>query len=302
MPKLKTALHLVVYLALSLAVLGPAPVRAAGRPQESYAGPGRYEIQNVRSGKLMEVDRKDRGVQQGRRTGEANQQWDIEDAGNGFVYITSAESGMVLDVEGGRRRDGARVIVSRRNESDGQLWEIKKGGEGVVRFTSRLGKGLDLPHGSRSDGVGFETWDEISQDNQRFRLVLLRAAPGGGPRDHRRDDPDDDDRNAYQFGYRLGLRDYQAQVRRSYARHKARFNAQSEEDFIEGYYDGYDAGRNDTSTLRREEKQSYDQGFREGQDDARAGRRPGRRDRAEADRDPFFRRGYADGFYSARPR
>jgi hypothetical protein len=308
MKRYRTLLNIILFLLIIVVISGLARHSTAAKtpnPQNSYAGPGRYEIENVASGKVLEVDRKDRrSVQQWSRTGQPNQQWDIEDAGNGFVYIRSVENGMALDIEGGRGRDGARVITSPQSGSDAQRWEIKKGGEGVVRFTSRLGKALDLPHGSHNDGTGFETWEAISQDNQRFRLVRVSGPVGPGSGSWGPENPVNDEKHAYDFGYSLGMEDYRAQLRRTYARHKSKYNTQWEEAFIEGYYDGYDAGRTDTNTMRREEKESYDQGFRLGQEDFRAGRRPeyGRhRDRFDSNSDAFFRRGYDDGYYSLSP-
>lgn len=73
--------------------------------------------------------------------------------------------------------------------------------------------------------------------------------------------------------------------------------------FIEGYCDGYDAARPDTSVMRSEEKDSYDDAYRLGQKDYREGREPNYAryaDRFNPRFEPFFRRGYADGYYSAR--
>jgi len=76
-----------------------------------------------------------------------------------------------------------------------------------------------------------------------------------------------------------------------------------QEAFIEGYYDGYDAARPDTNVMRAEEKDSYDDAYRLGQKDYRDGREPSYTryaGRFDPRSEPFFRRGYADGYYSAR--
>ena len=92
-------------------------------------------------------------------------------------------------------------------------------------------------------------------------------------------------------------------LRRTYGRHKGKYDRQWEEAFIEGYYDGYDAGRFDTTILLPAEKDYYDDGYRRGQQDYREGRRPEYvryAGRLDVRFEPFFRRGYEDGYYSAR--
>lgn len=290
---------IVVPSFLSAPTLARAP-----NPQNPYAGPGRYEIENVASGKVLELSSRDaRAVQQWPRAHRKSQQWVIEDAGNGYVSIKSAVNGLALDVEGGRAKDGARVIVSSPTAGDSQLWKIEHGGEGLVRFTSRLGKALDLPHGSRNDGVQYETWDTASQDNQRFRLAWISApepvSPGGpGPAGALLDE-----KGSYELGYSLGVEDAKAHLRRIYARHKGKYASQWEEAFIEGYYDGYDSGRPDTTSMRPAEKENYDEGYRAGKQDYLEGRKPNymrHARRFDLRSEPYFRRGYEDGYYSAR--
>ena len=55
--------------------------------------------------------------------------------------------------------------------------------------------------------------------------------------------------------------------------------------------------------MRSEEKSSYDDAYRLGQKDYRESREPNYArytDRVDSRFEPFFRRGYADGYYSAR--
>lgn len=299
-PKAVTPGWLMLVAALGLAAFS---TQAGTPPAEGlYVGPGRYEIENKASGKVLEVNLRDgRTVQQWRRAHRRNQQWDIEDAGNGYVYVKSAENGMILEVEGGNARDGAHVVVSHRTGSDSQLWKIE--GEDLVRFTSRLGKALDLPHGSRDEGLAYQIWRAASQDNQRFRLVWISKPVPEGPNAPGVDRKLTDEKSSYDLGYSLGVEDFKAHLRRTYARHKGKYAQQWEEAFIEGYYDGYDTGRPDTSTMRPAEKDYYDDGFRRGKQDYQEGRRPNYMRHAgsfDPRSEPFFRRGYEDGYYSAR--
>ena len=291
---------------LLLAAIGfaasPAPARTPS-PQTVYSGPGRYEIENVASGKVLDLNRQDqRTIVQWPRNHSQSQQWDIEDAGNGYVYVKSALTGLAMDIDGGRARDGARIITSQASGSDSQLWKIEgKGGE--RRFTSRLSISLDLPHGSRDDGVEYQVWSGAGQDNQRFRLVWISASVPPNRNNRGEERMMTEEKRSYDRGYHFGSEDFRARLRRSYARHRGDYNPQWEEAFIDGYYDGYDSARPDTNVMRSEEKDSYDAAYRLGQKDYREGKEPSYMryaDRFDPRSEPFFRRGYADGYYSSR--
>jgi hypothetical protein len=300
----KRAILISLILMAALGLGGVSTLARTPNPQAVYAGPGRYEIENVASGKVLDLNRQDqRTLVQWSRSHARSQQWDIEDAGNGYIYIKSAETGLAVDIDGGRARDGARVITSSPAGRDSQLWKIEGHHEGEVRFTSRLGIALDLPHGLHDDGVEYQVWSGAGQDNQRFRLVRISAPVPANPYAPGPDSNISDEKRSYDRGYHQGAEDFKAHLRRTYARHKGKYNPQWEEAFIEGYYDGYDAARPDTSVMRSDEKDSYDDAYRLGQKDYREGREPNYMryaDRFDPRFEPFFRRGYADGYYSAR--
>jgi hypothetical protein len=297
------AFSLSAMLIAAVGLVAASAVARTPNPQTVYSGPGRYEIENVASGKVLDLNRQDqRTVVQWPRSHAQSQLWDIVDAGNGYVYIKSAVTGLVMDIDGGRARDGARVITSQPSGSDSQLWKVEGNG-GERRFTSRLGIALDLPHGSHDDGVEYQTWSGAGQDNQRFRFVWIGGPAPANPNNYGADGPVTEEKRSYDRGYHMGADDFKARVRRTYARHKGQYNQQWEEAFIEGYYDGYDAARPDTNVMRAEEKDSYDDAYRLGQKDYRDGREPSYMryaDRFNPRFEPFFRRGYADGYYSAR--
>jgi hypothetical protein len=244
-------------------------------------------------------------VVQGSRNGSRSQQWDVEETRDGYVTIRSAATGLAIDVDGGRARDGARVITAQPLGSESQLWKIEGRGS-EVRLTSHLGKSLDLPHGSRDDGVEYQIYEGAGQDNQRFRLTWISGLVPPDQHsfdDDRRRGNGGEEKRAYYRGYKFGVEDFKARLRRTYARHKDDVDPQWETPFIEGYYDGYDAVRPDTSVMRPDEKRSYDDAYRMGQNDYRDGREPNYSrfsDRFDSRSEPFFRRGYHDGYYSAR--
>jgi hypothetical protein len=285
-------------------------------------GPGRYEIQNAASDKFMDVDRSDGiTVRQWESNRQKSQQWEIENAGNGYVHIRSAENGMVLDIAGGVPRDEARLILNRPNGSETQLWSVEDAGEGLVRISSRFGKCIDVPDASRDNGVRWQLWRPIEKYAEKFRLVPVRGGPArdrddrpaGFDRDGRGDagrgdtgrgDTGSAEKETYHQGYSLGMEDAQAHLRRSYARHKGQYNPERQDAFVEGYYDGYDSGRTDTNEMMQPmEKQSYDLGYRFGRQDYQQRNSPNYTryaDRFDTRSEPYFRRGYESGYNPAR--
>jgi hypothetical protein len=303
-----------VSLAL-IAALAFGPLSALAQSTTGYFGPGRYEIEVVASGKAVEVDLRDgrtvrqwtavhQGDQPNPPNNLRNQQWDIEDAGGGYVRIKSAETGNALDAEHFNAHEGVPVVLSRPEKEDEQLWRIENAGEGEAKIVSRLGKALDLPDGSHSNGTRLQVFPSNSGDNQKFRFFRVG---GRGLRDSSYripDRPERFERGGYDLGYSLGLEDSRAQLRRTYARHKGQYNPEWEEAFIEGYYDGYDNGngRERGERIRDMDRDPYDSGYRLGRQDSLESRRPDYRryqDRFDARSEPYFRRGYADGYYAA---
>src|SRR5258708_38491872 len=145
-----------------------------------------------------------------------NQQWDIEDAGFGFVHIRSAQTGMNLDVQQPNIRQAVPVILSRPGKDQTQLWRIEDLGQGQVKITARIGKSLDLPDGSHSNGTHLQVFPPNPGDNQKFRFFRVGFALRGYPERTapERTAPDSSDQGGYDLGYRLGLEDFRSQLRR----------------------------------------------------------------------------------------
>jgi len=296
-----------------IAVLGFSSTLVRAQSSVRYSGPGRYEIECLASGKAVEVDLRDgrtvrqwtavhQGDQPNPPNNMRNQQWDIEDAGYGYVRIKSAQTGMALDADHPNAHEATPVILATPSKEDEQLWKIEEAGEGQVRIMSRVGKSLDLPDGSHSNGTRMQVFPPNSDDNQKFRLFRVGARSFEDSRYPTPDRSDRTEKGGYDLGYGLGLEDSRAQLRRTYARHKGRYNPPWEEAFIEGYYDGYDNGRDTSSRMRDTDRDPYDSGYRIGRRDAQESRRPDYRryaDSFDPRTEPFFRRGYADGYYTA---
>ena len=134
--------------------------------------PGRYAIEFVVSGKVLDLRAEDgKTVQQWSGSfviNKKNQMWDIEDARNGYFYIRSAENGRALTARGST--NGSAVESDNLSNRREQQWRIKVLDSGEVIILSRLGPALDLPGGDKDNGVKPHLWQEHGRENQRFRL------------------------------------------------------------------------------------------------------------------------------------
>ena len=173
----RVALALIAILPLAISV-------AQAQSSSGYSGPGRYQIQNLASGKVLDVDMRDgRTVRQWAAAfgsdqlnppnNVRNQQWDIEDAGSGFVRIKSAQTGMNLDVQQPNIREAVPVILSPAGNQQTQLWRIEDVGLGWAKIASLIGKSLDLPNGSLSNGTHLQVFPPNDGNNQKFLLIRV---------------------------------------------------------------------------------------------------------------------------------
>lgn len=152
--------------------------------QGGFNGPGRYEITNLKSGKVLDLDRNDQTtVIQYSPRGTDNQQWDIVPAEDGFWFIRNAMNGKALQPV--RNSNSAELIGARFDRGPDQQWRIQPGKDGNALIVSRFGRTIDVPDGSSRDGLHIQIYDLNGDSNQRF--VLHRV--GGFDRD-RRDDRD----------------------------------------------------------------------------------------------------------------
>lgn len=141
-----------------------------------FLGKGRYRIQSVTSGYFLELRRADKQMlQQWPGNGALNQQWDVEDAGGGYFYLRSAETGKVLEAV--NTRDGASISAKREPSGrDDQKWRIVNLSNGESLIVARSGKALDVADNSRSEGARLQIWGEHRGANQRFRFDRIQTS------------------------------------------------------------------------------------------------------------------------------
>jgi len=161
--------------------------------QGGFDGPGHYEIANLKSGKVLDMDRNDQtSVIQFSSRGTDNQVWEVRPSDDrGFFYLRNAMNGNALEAEGGR--NSTRVRAAPFDGGPNQQWRFDTGKDGNALIISRLGKTLDIPGGTSQDGAPVQIYDIDGDSNQRFifRRVSgrrLSAGPGGGFGGDRRPD------------------------------------------------------------------------------------------------------------------
>jgi hypothetical protein len=175
-----------------LIAFGLCTAKTAFAQVEGFTGPGRYRIDSVASGKSLDVKAEDkRTVQQWAGSGAANQQWDIEDARDGYFYLRSVETNKVLDFAENRLRDGISLIVADSRDSDNQKWKITDAGNGQFTLVSKSGKAADVPANERTrDGARLQTQGLHGLENQRFRFFRLGDLPTAAARVRERNMPE----------------------------------------------------------------------------------------------------------------
>jgi len=176
--------------------------------QGGFDGPGPYEITNLKSGKVLDLNRGDQtSVIQFSSRGTENQVWEIRPSREpGFYYLRNAMNGNALEADG--TRNSTPVRATRFDGGDNQQWRFEAGKDGNALIISRLGKTLDIPGGTDQDGAPVQIYEINGDSNQRFMLrrVSGRQAfdrPGGGFGGDRRPESgvitcsSDDGRRAY---------------------------------------------------------------------------------------------------------
>jgi len=169
MNRLQSRLCLTAVYALAAAASAPFPAWGQG----GFNGPGRYEIRNVRSGKVIDQDRNDQtSVIQFSARNTDNQQWDVLPAEPGFWILRNAMNGKALEAVGPGNSTPVRGMPFTGRL--GQQWRIVPARDGNALITNRLGKTMDIPNASTRDGARVQTYDVNGEANQRF--VFRRLA------------------------------------------------------------------------------------------------------------------------------
>ncbi|MEN6533075.1 MAG: DUF3011 domain-containing protein [Bryobacteraceae bacterium] len=142
--------------------------------QGGFQGEGQYEIANVHSGLVIDLDRNDQTtVIQYSARNTANQVWVVTEAGGNYYYIRNAMNGYALEAPVNRNSEAVRGVPY--SGGDRQQWRIESGKDGNALIINRHGKSLDISGSTRREGARVQIYDANGEANQRF---IFRAASG----------------------------------------------------------------------------------------------------------------------------
>lgn len=79
--------------------------------------------------------------------------------GDGYYRVLETGTGRFMTIEGNRTANGAKVIFSEWNGSDGQQWQLEKRSSGAVIIISRIGMALRI--GSDRYGISYQHKDAV---------------------------------------------------------------------------------------------------------------------------------------------
>ncbi len=172
---LRTKLSVAVATAIVWAMCFPPLASAQG----GFSGAGRYQITNLKSGKVLDLDRSDAAsVVQFSAHGTDSQVWEVRAAGGGFYYLQNTMNGAALEAAG--TRNSTPVQATRFSSKSSQQWRFEATTDGNALIVSQNGKTLDIAGGSSSDGARVQTYQINGDSNQRFVFRPVAAIQSGG--------------------------------------------------------------------------------------------------------------------------
>ncbi|MGY1496852.1 RICIN domain-containing protein [Streptomyces sp. QTS52] len=99
-----------------------------------------------------------------------NQQWRLQDAGDGYVRVLAQHSGKCLDVANNSTANGAFVNQYRCGTGTNQQFQFQDQGNGYYRLMARhSGKCLDVANASTANGSRLVQWPCGTGTNQQFQ-------------------------------------------------------------------------------------------------------------------------------------
>ncbi|MFD8654303.1 RICIN domain-containing protein [Streptomyces mirabilis] len=102
--------------------------------------------------------------------GGLNQQWRLQNAGDGYVRVLAQHSGKCLDVANASTADGAFVNQYHCTTGTNQQWRFEDHGGGYYRLVARhSGKCLDVANASTANGARLIQWTCGTGTNQQFQ-------------------------------------------------------------------------------------------------------------------------------------
>ncbi len=139
----------------------------------TYQSNGSYIIEAEHSGKVLQVASDNSNVEQATKNGSKRQEWEIEDAGNGYYYIVSCYNGLYLDVYAGLADNGTNVQVYESNGSNAQKFT----------FEDLCYNGIDV-----SQFNGDIDWNLVKRSGVDFAMIRIGYRGYGAAGNFKEDD------------------------------------------------------------------------------------------------------------------
>lgn len=147
-----------------------------------------YKISAACSGKVLDVAEVSKNpganIHQWEFVQGENQKWKLVASADGYWYIESVWSGLVLDGDAWGTADGTNIIQwNRGNNQANQKWKIEANGDGTYRLTNlHANKVLDVSGASQANGANVQLWTWNASSAQRWTLTRLDSGsnPGSG--------------------------------------------------------------------------------------------------------------------------
>ena len=154
-------------------------------PQQKFriqrvSGTNYYEIINVNSGKLLDVQNGNTdigaNVDQFQRNYTNSQYWYFDNCGNGYYNIISKASGLCIDISGGMTtNNGTNVQLYYSNNSDAQQFKLEHVNiveSGTYEIETKLNSNMvvDVAGGSYDNGANIQIWTADNVNQQKFIL------------------------------------------------------------------------------------------------------------------------------------
>jgi GH43 family beta-xylosidase len=178
-PALRTALAVILGLALALTAVSPA---AADHHLTDGSSVNLIARHSAKCADVVSASTAGAAeVSQYTCNGGLNQLWRIRDLGNGYVQLAARHSDLCLDVDAASTANGAKVIQWRCGSGTNQQWRIENTGTGHTRLVARhSGKCLEVPAASTANGARLQQRDCGTGTNQQWELntVSNPAVPG----------------------------------------------------------------------------------------------------------------------------
>ena len=135
--------------------------------QDGFAGPGRYEIVNPKTGNAMELNASDLSTVFSRALAAPTANAGNRSATDDYFYLRNAMTGRVLQV---KSDVGVSPVVCAQYSGDrDQQWKIDTTKDGHVTFISRMG-GRELDFGA---GSLVQVSEPRTGGNQQFTIHRL---------------------------------------------------------------------------------------------------------------------------------